>query len=641
MAQQPCFSIVGDSVGCAPFTLRMRNCVPSATPGGIIYFFNTTPAPGSPGNPGFNGTNTFGAVDTIRYEQPGTYFVTQQISNTANRRSRKIIVLPRTTPTVSLIPCSNRRIKLSVTKAPGERFLIDYGDGNTIATSADDLNTPRTSFDTVYQYSSSIPVGTMVTVGVRGYYPCTTPATAQGRLLGATILLSDTLKVSITPRTGIMLLNYQVPIGYSPETYQYEASQILPNGSAVLLARQPGGQPQQLRYSLAQRLSQPRIRIVTKDVCGVTLATNEFVHTPLTVLPQNNQNTVSWVAQNHPLGQSYNLIRNQLSVFTSAGITSYVDRNVSCARRYCYQVITVINKTPGVMSSHVQLASNDTCITALANIAPGPVQDLLATVVNGRPELSWDRPLNYAVRDYEVLRSRYPDTANFSRITLTTDLNYRDEGMKMPPQQPCYRVVYRDSCGNRSQLAPQVCPISLVSEELKPGILLRYNAYAGMPAPFSYFLEYLDENGRVYRNVPLGRHDTLGIYSYPDRERHPEQQRLRYRIRVTNTALGLTTFSNVAEVVQRLRVLLPTAFSPNNDGINDLFMPVYAHIDKYDLRIYNRWGEPVFRSVIPTEGWDGRLSGQDAPSGVYLVVVTGTDEEGQTFDLRTTITLVR
>ena len=65
---------------------------------------------------------------------------------------------------------------------------------------------------------------------------------------------------------------------------------------------------------------------------------------------------------------------------------------------------------------------------------------------------------------------------------------------------------------------------------------------------------------------------------------------------------------------------LPNAFSPDGNGLNEVFLPVFAYpdeVEEYRMEIYNRWGTLVFRSEEKTFGWDGR----NAPSGVYAVKI--------------------
>ena len=67
------------------------------------------------------------------------------------------------------------------------------------------------------------------------------------------------------------------------------------------------------------------------------------------------------------------------------------------------------------------------------------------------------------------------------------------------------------------------------------------------------------------------------------------------------------------------KLVVPNAFTPNGDGINDLFKPsVYGTVVNYTLTIYNRWGQMIFISRDPGRGWDGTLSGVPQPEGTYV-----------------------
>ena len=102
---------------------------------------------------------------------------------------------------------------------------------------------------------------------------------------------------------------------------------------------------------------------------------------------------------------------------------------------------------------------------------------------------------------------------------------------------------------------------------------------------------------------------------------------------------------------QQLRIepfqtyFLPNAFTPNGDGDNEVFVGVgYLElISDFEMRIYDRWGDEVFITNEPTEGWDGsndRNGGVGLP-GVYLYVVDYADGDGENVHLTGTVTLVR
>ena len=69
--------------------------------------------------------------------------------------------------------------------------------------------------------------------------------------------------------------------------------------------------------------------------------------------------------------------------------------------------------------------------------------------------------------------------------------------------------------------------------------------------------------------------------------------------------------SNYTHTIQEYctgKLFIPNSFTPNNDGINDVFKPISnGHVDDFDFRVYNRWGDLIFQTNRLDEGWDGRL----------------------------------
>jgi len=67
----------------------------------------------------------------------------------------------------------------------------------------------------------------------------------------------------------------------------------------------------------------------------------------------------------------------------------------------------------------------------------------------------------------------------------------------------------------------------------------------------------------------------------------------------------------------------PNAFTPNGDGINEIFRPVgWCPVEEFTMEVYNRWGQRVFTSTAPNEGWNGEVGGNPAPPDVYIYQVT-------------------
>lgn len=74
---------------------------------------------------------------------------------------------------------------------------------------------------------------------------------------------------------------------------------------------------------------------------------------------------------------------------------------------------------------------------------------------------------------------------------------------------------------------------------------------------------------------------------------------------------------------------VPSAFTPNGDGLNDLFMPKLVAVSIYQMRVFDRWGKLLFSTTDPTKGWDGKLNGGDVlttDTYIYRFDVTGYDK---------------
>lgn len=95
----------------------------------------------------------------------------------------------------------------------------------------------------------------------------------------------------------------------------------------------------------------------------------------------------------------------------------------------------------------------------------------------------------------------------------------------------------------------------------------------------------------------------------------PDETQLYSSIITTNNGCAKNC---TYEVKVQNGLLLPTAFSPNGDGINDLFRILNTNITLLSFSIYNRWGELVFQTKNISQGWDGNFLDTKQDMGVYI-----------------------
>ncbi|MGZ5245743.1 MAG: T9SS type B sorting domain-containing protein [Flavitalea sp.] len=150
-----------------------------------------------------------------------------------------------------------------------------------------------------------------------------------------------------------------------------------------------------------------------------------------------------------------------------------------------------------------------------------------------------------------------------------------------------------------------------------------------VPIPVTYSGDIVD-----YRWVPPGSL-TCDRCPYPSSR---ASQTTTYSLTVTDR-LGCTATDTITVFVvcQGRNLFLPTTFSPNGSGANDIFYPKGIGLFSIkSFRIFNRWGEMVFErtNFAPNQssmGWDGRYKGKDMISDVYVYSIEIVCSNGETF----------
>ena len=114
---------------------------------------------------------------------------------------------------------------------------------------------------------------------------------------------------------------------------------------------------------------------------------------------------------------------------------------------------------------------------------------------------------------------------------------------------------------------------------------------------------------------------------------------------IASDSLGCsdTVFAQIT--VNSLDVLFtPNAFTPNGDGLNDVFAPTYNpnRFEFIEMKIFNRWGVVVHETRMPGgEWWNGKINGNPEPAGIFTYSISARDKKGRSYELNGTVTLLR
>lgn len=145
------------------------------------------------------------------------------------------------------------------------------------------------------------------------------------------------------------------------------------------------------------------------------------------------------------------------------------------------------------------------------------------------------------------------------------------------------------------------------------------NFYSSSPTGSiaSYFWDFgdmLNNPGNNNATTQNATHEFTEVGTYP------------VTIVMTNIWGCTDTLTRAVEVIEDFTMYIPNAFTPNGDGINDIFQPkgMGWKPDQYEFLIYDRWGTLIFKTKDYTQGWDGTVKGNLCPSDVYVYKIKAT-----------------
>jgi gliding motility-associated-like protein len=110
---------------------------------------------------------------------------------------------------------------------------------------------------------------------------------------------------------------------------------------------------------------------------------------------------------------------------------------------------------------------------------------------------------------------------------------------------------------------------------------------------------------------------------------------------VYNCVDSAETTINIDPGLEVLPPKLPTAFSPNDDGLNDVYYPRGGPFKSLEFKIYNSWGKLIYSSNDLDASWDGKFNGIDQPIGVYVWTIAAVTIEGEEYVKTGDVNLIR
>ncbi|MBX2945881.1 MAG: gliding motility-associated C-terminal domain-containing protein [Cyclobacteriaceae bacterium] len=601
---------VDERKGCTPLTVTITNtnlittgfCT-GGNPCDIDWGDNSTPQ-----------QNIF--VHT--YTQPGTYLLRVLYQN-LGIDDIQIVVTPNTPPAFDVYTCGGNQVQVRVTDTNYDAYIINFNDGSP------EVQVPKgAAAVSNHTYATS---GNK-TISVRGKdvnaddncgsntLPVNALAVLPPPFINElTVINSTSIALNYTAAPNIL---YRLEVATNNNT-AFQLAQTLYNASTTSLTNL---RPDDNYYCF---------RLGAFDPCNnTTVYSNIICSADLNAVAQNNQNNLTW-ATNATGISNFSINRDGLPAGTTA-TSSFIDNNVVCKTEYCYQLTS--NYTNG--SRSISLVK---CVTAFSTDIPTAINNATAQVTATGLDLTWPQDPAFQPIDYSVLRK--PGSGNFQLIGKPTLAQYFDNAYTTLDEF-CYRVNYVDVCGNSAPQGIEICPIRLTGNLTPENYSsLSWSGYEGwLNGVNQYILEKYNLQGQLLQTIPLG----AGTLTYLDSDVNPNEQVYRYIVRANANQAGLgQAVSNEIELKKEPKLFYPTAFTPDKQGPvqNEEFRVFGQYIARFEMQIFNRWGELLFSTSDIDVGWDGTFRGKDQPEGTYAFVARLTDLSGTSFTRSGSVVLLR
>lgn len=287
--------------------------------------------------------------------------------------------------------------------------------------------------------------------------------------------------------------------------------------------------------------------------------------------------------------------------------------------------------------------SNSSLTSEFTKTAQSPdfINTLQASVIGETIELQFEIANNSELQDYKLLRKRKENSSFDTISSLTTNsyaIAYTDEEVS-PAEYPYdYKLLSINGCGRETTNSDTISSILLTLNQEALVVDLEWNKLKENKQ--SYYMLYR----QVGEEAPQMLTEGPDILSFEDDlsalEGENSSSTICYYVEAMETSGSLVSLSSIQCAYLTPAVFLPEAFTPNGDGINDLYKPGFSFIPTdYEMVIYNRWGQEVFHSTSPDEYWDGKANGKRLPPGSYIVHLRITTPRNQIIEKSGNITI--
>lgn len=565
--------------------------------------------------------------DVITFPDAGDYLLEIVYSTTGESDMIDIFVTPAIEPNFQVALCTGNTITTEVTSRDYAFYIFDFDDGTSVTL-------PANSATTTHTYT---PPPTSYLLQVRGYNGDFNFFPTQDNCPSASTVV-DLISLDASSITQVEVLNTtSIQVDFLTEPHiQYKLAAATNNASSfapVNTILDPVVNFETIA-SIRPDDNYYCFRLDTYDACTNTRVASSTVVCSVVfdAIAANNQNELTWntalPSGTHPSG-SFTVVKEgiQLSPTLPPNQFAFTDTEVICNMDTSYQLI--INY-PSATS--ISLLKN---VTSFSSDVPTAITDITANVTGTGVDIDWLQDPAFTPLQYDVSKIENGITSSLG-VSTTTSFSDTQYQTTLPT---CYTISYQDVCLNASPPGTTACPVQL-NGTLQPDntIQLIWSDYSGWQAGVQeYLLSKYDDQGNLLGTFNLNTTSFLD-----DQEDFNHQTYVYVVTAIANNGALPPANSNQLLISKQANVYYPSAFTPNNDALNDTFHVFGQYIVAIEFKIFNRWGELMYETTsLEDNGWNGLFRGALQPEGAYVFTATLKDQAGNTFERSGSFYLMR
>ncbi len=276
--------------------------------------------------------------------------------------------------------------------------------------------------------------------------------------------------------------------------------------------------------------------------------------------------------------------------------------------------------------------------------SPEYINAITASVDENTIHLKFEIDPNSELETYKLLKSSSQngdldtlETINSSNSELTTI----DADANPSTTINYYKLVSINECGNETTNSDIINNILLNAELNDFDVSLNWNSFKELSlTPANYDIYRAFENNSPELIGSFANHNDFN----DNIEALENYTQFCYFVQAKETSNINNDYSqsNTTCVYLKPKIYIAEAFTPNDDGNNDLFQPIFSFIPSdFEFKIYNRWGNIIFETKDYSKPWNGKAAnGESVPTGTYLYYFKIMTPNNQTVEERGNVLVI-